>query len=571
MNRTALKLTIGSESAAGRKTVNQDYCQHAHRSDFSGQLKGVVVALADGISSSDVSQEASQAAVEGFIEDYYSTPESWSVKTSAIKVLSALNAWLFSQTQRSEHRYDKDKGYVCTFSGAIFKSHTMHLFHIGDSRVYLRQGNTLEPLTRDHRLYVTEEKSYLSRALGADSFLDADYSTHRLNLGDTYILASDGVYEWLNSEALCDCIDRSEGDLNRAAKEIIHCALENGSTDNATVLIVRVDELPELDSTVWVESVMPLPFSQPLTVPTQFEGFQILRELHANHRSHVYLAQDLDNQALLALKIPSIDQKHDPLFMERFVLEEWIAKRINHPHVLKAYDLQRERHFIYTVMEYVDGKNLTQWLRDDPSPSLHKVRDIIGQVVKGLQSFHRLEMVHQDIRPENILLDEHGTVTLIDFGATSVAGFDELDIAASQHLLGTAMYMAPEYFIGELADWRADQFSLGVLTYFLLSGEYPYGVDVAKATTRTAQYRLRYRPIISDNVPMWLNEPLARALQLNPDKRFSSLSEFFAALSQPSRQYLSKKTPPLLERDPIKFWKGTSLLLFILLMVSLVS
>src|SRR5690606_25145395 len=98
--------------------------------------KGIVVAIADGISSSNVSQIASETAIAGFIEDYYCTPEAWSVKLSAQRVLQAINSWLFSQTHNSPYRFDKDKGYICTFSALILKSHTAHLLHSGDTRIY---------------------------------------------------------------------------------------------------------------------------------------------------------------------------------------------------------------------------------------------------------------------------------------------------------------------------------------------------------------------------------------------------------------------------------------------------
>src|SRR5437899_12288701 len=112
----ALKISAGQYSDRGRKETNQDF--HGMLIPEEPQLssKGIAVALADGISSSEVSQEASQAAVTGFLEDYFCTSETWSVKTSAQRVLLAINSWLHAQTRQSRHRYDMNKGYVCTFS-----------------------------------------------------------------------------------------------------------------------------------------------------------------------------------------------------------------------------------------------------------------------------------------------------------------------------------------------------------------------------------------------------------------------------------------------------------------------
>ena len=108
--------------------------------------------LADGISSSNVSRIASESTVKGFLTDYYCTSESWSVKTSAQRVIAATNSWLYSQTRRSQHAYDKDKGYVCTLSAMVIKAAAAHIFHVGDSRIYRVAGNALEQLTDDHRV-----------------------------------------------------------------------------------------------------------------------------------------------------------------------------------------------------------------------------------------------------------------------------------------------------------------------------------------------------------------------------------------------------------------------------------
>src|SRR6185369_11189132 len=129
----ALRISAGQHSGKGRKETNQDF--HGLLVPHEPQLssKGVAIAMADGISSSDVSQIASQFAVTGFLEDYYCTSDAWSVKTSAQRVLIATNSWLHSQTQQSHYRYDKDKGYVCTLSAMVIKSTTAHIFHVGDT------------------------------------------------------------------------------------------------------------------------------------------------------------------------------------------------------------------------------------------------------------------------------------------------------------------------------------------------------------------------------------------------------------------------------------------------------
>ncbi|MGE3651054.1 MAG: PP2C family serine/threonine-protein phosphatase, partial [Reyranellaceae bacterium] len=186
-----LQISIGQHSDKGRKESNQDF----HGAMIPAQpllgLKGIAVALADGISSSAVGGVASESAVKSFLTDYYCTSGAWSVKTSAQRVISATNSWLHAQTRRGPHAYDMDKGYVCTFSVMVLKSTTAHIFHIGDSRIYRRVGDALEQLTEDHRVVVSSREHYLSRALGMNAQVEIDYSAIPLEKGDVLIQATD--------------------------------------------------------------------------------------------------------------------------------------------------------------------------------------------------------------------------------------------------------------------------------------------------------------------------------------------------------------------------------------------
>jgi serine/threonine protein kinase len=260
--------------------------------------------------------------------------------------------------------------------------------------------------------------------------------------------------------------------------------------------------------------------------------------VHASSRSHVYLAVDGDTNTPAILKIPSIDLRHDPLYLERFLMEEWIARRINSAHVLKPCQQTRKRNYLYTVTEFIDGQTLAQWMIDNPKPDLETVRGIVEQIAKGLRAFHRLEILHQDLRPANILIDSTGTVKIIDFGSARVAGIMEIAVPIERsHLLGTAQYAAPEYFLGEAGSSRSDIFSLGVITYQMLTGRLPYGAEVAKSTTKAAQNRLTYTPAWhrDRSIPAWIDDVLRKATHPNPHKRYEDLSEFIFVLRHPNK------------------------------------
>lgn len=558
-----IRLSIGQHSDQGRKQKNQDF--HGVYLPEEPQLaaKGIALAVADGISSSEVSHVASQAAVAGFLEDYYCTSEAWSVKKSAQKVLQATNSWLYAQTQQSQYRYDKDRGYVCTFSALVIKSTTAYIFNVGDTRIYRISENTLEQLTKDHRLWVSLEKSYLSRALGMDSHLEIDYQSLQLYEGDIFLLVTDGVYEYVNADFIVDTIKKFGDDLNSAAKMIIDRAYVQGSTDNLTIQVVRIDNLPNQDVNEHYQRLTELPFPPLLDARMLFDGFIISRELHASCRSHVYLATDAETKERVVIKTPSIDCRNDPAYLERFLMEDWIARRINSPYVVKPYLQHRKRNYLYNVAEFLEGQTLKQWIIDNPNPALETVRDIVVQIAKGLRAFHRLEMLHQDVRPDNIIIDPNGTVKLIDFGSTSVAGIIEMKAPAENYdILGTAQYSAPEYFLGGSGSTRSDLFSLGVITYQMLSGKLPYGPEVAKCKNKAAQNRLVYDFLRYGrrDIPAWVDDAIKKAVHLDPYKRYEEISEFIYDLYHPNKAFLNKTRTPLLERNPMGFWKGLSLI-----------
>jgi serine/threonine protein phosphatase PrpC/ribosomal protein L39E len=563
-----LAISVGQYSDKGRKDINQDFHGVWVPKEPVLSTKGIAIAIADGISSSEVSHIASEVSVRSLLDDYFCTSETWSVKKSADQVLTASNSWLHSQSQKSEHRFDKNKGYVCTLSAMIIKSTTAYLFHLGDSRIYRLRKGELTQLTDDHRTWVSREQSYLSRAMGIYPHLEYDYQSLVIEKGDTFIFATDGVYEHLNSDFMIAVASNPVIDINDVAKLLVDTAYKLGSDDNLTAQIVRIDSLPSQDITERVQQLTELPFPPILEVRDKFDGFKIVRNLHATSRSHVYLAEDNETQSTLpiVIKTPSVDLQGDPAYLERFLMEEWIAKRISSAHVLKPCELTRKRHYLYTAFEFIDGQTLTQWMIDNPKPSLQSVREIVGQIAKGLQAFHRLEMLHQDIRPENIMIDTSGVVKIIDFGSTKVAGLMEMTHSIEhQNILGTAQYTAPEYFLGEVGAPRSDLFSLGVITYQMLTGKLPYGAEVSRSRTKSAQNKLRYHTALHDEreIPVWVDDTLKHALHPNPYKRYQELSEFIYDLSQPSKAFLSKAKAPLLERDPVVFWQSISVILVI--------
>ncbi|ARE40362.1 serine/threonine protein kinase [Rhodovulum sp. P5] len=564
-DQTGLAVSIGQYSAAGRKPQNQDFFGACLPEGPERVFKGLTLAVADGISSSPVSREASETAISSLMADYYSTPETWTVKTAASRVIAATNAWLHA---RNGTIGDANRGHVCTLSALILKGREAHLFHIGDSRIARLSGDSLEPLTDDHKVRISDTETYLGRALGAAPQIEIDYRCVPLSVGDVFVLTTDGVHDHVTGRAVAREIAAAP-DLTAAARALADLALDAGSADNLTVQILRIHALPamqdgDLDAGHATLPVPPLP-----RAGDWIDGFRVVRPLHASSRSHVFLAVTAGGTRV-ALKIPATGMQEDPDFLRRFALEDWVARRIVSFHVLRSAPCEK-RSALYSVTEFVEGRTLRQWMTDTPRPTLDQVRDIVDQIAWGLRAFHRREMIHQDLRPENVMIDGDGTVKIIDFGSVRVAGLEETVPGLAGDMMGTYQYTAPEYLSGDAVSWRSDQYALGVIAYELLTGRLPYGAEVAKVRNRNDQRRLRYRPARDDThgVPDWVDAALARAVHPDPLRRYDALSEFMSDLHRPPPTYRAARHVPLVERHPVRFWQGVSATLALIVVVLL--
>jgi len=565
MNDT-VALTIDQHSTAGNKTGNEDSYGVLIPDAPLLATKGVAMVIADGMSGSEAGKEASESCVKAFCIDYFSTPETWTVKTAGGAVLSALNRWLHGQGQAV---YQTNRGLVSTLSALVLKSATAHVFHVGDSRICLLRGGVLEPLTQDHRVIVSPGKTFLGRAMGIDLNVDADYRSLVVETGDVFVFTTDGVHEYVGDADIIERLAGFDKDPDSTAKAIVEAALENGSPDNLTCQIVRVDRMVREDEEDFYKRLQELPFPPPLSEGMKLDGYRIVRELHASKRTQVYLAVDEDSGHRVAVKTPSVNYEDDPTYLQLFTREEWVGKRVNSPHVVGVCEQKRRRSFLYYVTEYVEGPTLRQWMHDHPGPAMDQVRDIIGQLAQGLRAFHRKEMIHQDLKPENIVIDLDGTVKIVDFGSAKIAGLEEIvSPVESPGLLGTVDYTAPEYLLGQAPTNRSDIYSLGVIAYEMLTGNHPYGKGFS---IKRHVEKCKYTPVIGHNadIPVWIDRALEKAVQRDTTRRYETLSEFVRDLSSPNPRFVTSDATPLMERNPASFWKGVSLLLFVIVLMLL--
>lgn len=575
-----LSLVYGGYSAAGVKEDNEDAFTAFLPTESLRQSKGALACIADGVSCSENAQLASQTSVTTFIEDYLSTPDTWDVKMSSARVLSSLNSWLYHQGQVASARHN---GLVTTFSGLIIKSASAHILHCGDSRVYRYRGGKLTQLSTDHCLQNRNGSDTLIRGLGMDRDLKVDYQQRSARVDDIFMLTTDGVHgvmndaamtehlETLSSEKLTTLGEGRNASLETVAKCIVEQALAAGSQDNLSCLLVHITSLPledinEVHRKLTSQAIPPV-----LKAGNKLDDYVIERVLHSGTRSHIYLARHPRMRQPLIIKAPAENHGEDPLYLEGFIREQWIGRRIDNPGVMKIMEPDTESRFLYHVCEYIEGQTLRQWMHDNPQPDLSKVRELAQQIAAAVRVFQRMGMLHRDLKPENIMLTTESKIKLIDFGTVRVRGLQDISSPLAEDTpAGTVDYIAPEFLVGELGLYRSDIFSLGVILYEMCTGVLPYKA-VSRVRSRHDNYsHWRYKSALSHrkDLPQWVDLALKKACNPNPRQRYEALSEFMTDLETPNRELLQNfKTAPLIEKNPVLFWQVISGVLFLILVL----
>lgn len=551
---TQLKVSIGGYSSAGIKPENQDAINYSIPKDLSIGTKGIVAVLADGVSSSEEAKQASNTAVSSFIEDYLSTPDTWSTKKSCQQVISAINSWLYKQGSFLENEL---RGWVTTFDAIIFKSTSIHIVHIGDSRVYRLRDGELTQMTKDHITWINKDTRYLSRALGIDSSLQIDYKTDELQKNDIYLQTSDGVHDFLKEKELVQILSMPHA-TKEIAKRLVEKAISNQSDDNLSAQVILIRELPNATKQEVYDKLSELPLPPELEPGMKLDGFEILQEVCISPRSQIYLARDIETNQELILKTPSVNFADDPWHLDGFIREEWIGQRLKHPGLMKTYQFNRVKKFLYFTTEYIKGFTLRQWMQQNPTPNVNEVINYIEQISSALRAMHRQDVIHQDLKPENIMIDEKNRIKIIDFGAVHAAGLAELaSVLQRQQPEGTLNYTAPEYLMGEKGSKRSDIFSLSVIAYELLTGKLPYK---EKKTNKFQLNNYQHMQYISvkkyrEDLPGWIDIALKKGCMPNPEKRYALLSELTHNLKSPKDNLLNYDEEPLITRNPILLWQ----------------
>lgn len=551
----ALQLSFGEATATGPRTENQDAIRVVTPAPALAASKGYLLALADGVSQCADGGLAARATLQALALDYYSTPETWAVAQSLDRLLVAHNRWLQAGSG--------GQPLLTTLSALILRGRRFTLAHVGDCRAYRLQGGQLERLSEDHVWEQPGMQHVLKRALGLDQHLVVDYLEGELREGERYLLVSDGVWSTLGDAGIRSLL-RDEHDPTAACQALVTAAHLAGSQDNASAVLVQVNALPDNDLADTLAQLQQWPLPPKLREGQDFEGWQVERLLAESRQSLVYRVRDAQARRWLLKTLPT--SRHDEAQAgAALLLEEWFLRRVAGRHFAEAHALPQRQHLYYVQREYA-GQTLAEHLRLSGPLGLPEWLDLAPRLLRALGLLHRRNILHRDIKPENLLWCDDGELRLLDFGLTYCPGLSRDE----QHALpGTPSYIAPEAFAGAAPDRQQDLYAAGVTLYRLLTGHYPYGEIEAFQHPRFAKPTApsRYRP----DIPAWLDDCLLRAVAASPGERFETAEEWLLVVEQGERQALNVRPRPLLEREPLKVWRGVALASLLLNLILLVA
>ena len=262
--------------------------------------------------------------------------------------------------------------------------------------------------------------------------------------------------------------------------------------------------------------------------------YKLLDHLGSGGMSSVYLAEHTLMQRLVAIKVLPQHRVSDSSYLARFLHEGQCAAALDHPNIVRVYDLDNRGKIHYLVMEYIDGRDLQQVVANDGRLEAHLAADYTAQAAAGLEHAHAAGLVHRDIKPANLLLDHYGNVKILDMGLSKLEVAEGLgaQLVQEDQVLGTADYLAPEQVIDSNAvDCRADIYSLGCTLYFLLAGQPPFAYG--SPLQRMAAHRRQSPPsIVSQrrDVPQALAAICNRMMAKSLDDRFQTAASVRDAL-----------------------------------------
>ncbi|MFC6203552.1 protein kinase [Psychrobacter urativorans] len=527
--------------------------------------------------------------------------------------------------------YQRVPPLLSTLSGLLCIGDRIHLFHTGDSRIYLVGVDSLLALSQDHRVHQGLHKGALSTAMGADTQVTLQQSVFTLHQNECLAMMTDGVYEHIEPAELQFELCAAAAILQpivashrlpiapKVSQMLCEQALIQGSHDNLTMIWLQRHAQPTAsklnnpsqaqsingpdDACKWDKQnvssndIDRYQLLASLDVGDNIDGFMVIEVIARTARSEVYLVEDKEGYKFV-LKSPSLDAVGDGHYLREFLKERKIGlslskhRRAGEPAfnqvdpnnlsidrlsvsayqengsalsasgVLRYYPVPASSRYLYHLTEYIEGESLRDFITHNAPCDIWQTYDLLVKIGMAVRVMHRHYLLHQDIKPENILLTTSGTVKLIDFGSASSLILKD----STRPPNGDLHYAAPEYYTDAPKGVHSDLFSIAVIGYELLTGQLPFSSQTLmsphKDLTLPVQWLHRQR------VPFASQQALMRAFHSSTQARYQAIGEFLQDFN-PDNSSSINDPEPLIVRRPLLVWHSICFIEFVIILLLL--
>lgn len=254
------------------------------------------------------------------------------------------------------------------------------------------------------------------------------------------------------------------------------------------------------------------------------DRYEIIKTIGEGGMANVYLANDTILDRKVAIKVLRGDLSNDEKFIRRFKREALSVSNLSHPNIVEVYDVGEEEGNYYIVMEYIDGKTLKQLLQKRGALTLNEVIDIMSQLTDGLAHAHEAYIIHRDIKPQNIMIEDNGLVKITDFGIAMALNSTQL--TQTNSVMGSVHYLPPEQANGKGSTVKSDIYSLGILMYELLTGSVPFkGDNAVEIALKHMKEKIPSIRKQNPTIPQSIENIVLKAAAKNPKNRYDTVRE----------------------------------------------
>ena len=453
--------------------------------------------------------DASQLVVHEFADGYFSAPPTLGPKRAASRALAAINDWLTAQLRFAA------SGRLAPVSlcALLFQGQRLAVLQIGYCQLFRVRHGSVAPLLQPTPQPTAGALGH--RAIGQDAELPIDFIEEQAEDGDRFVLLSGlGAAQFAAAQALlAGGGDRDS--LARLLRDLL--ARDQAVGDAAAAMVLDVIERP---APLAGDDLAALPLRPAPREGDIWDGFKIGKTLYQGRYTVVKAAYDEIENRTVALKIPLPAMLRDEVFSAGFRREAWIGATVRGAHVARYLELPAERRrSLYLAMPLYQGETLEARLLRAPPVALPEGIGIALELCEAVQELAAIQVIHRDIKPDNVMLLERGELRLLDLGLAYLPGIDAQDAVKPG---GTLRYMAPELIKGAAAGPRSEVYALAVTIYRMFAaGAYPFGQREALPLARLRR-----------DLPGWLGGILRRALAPEPRDRFEDAGALAAALQQ---------------------------------------